>query len=456
MNVTLNQIDPVNATITIDVVKEDFAKEVEKNMKNLRKTAVVPGFRKGAAPLSKIEQIYGRSVLVEELNKLVSSKLTAYLQEEKLNILGDPLPSGDKETVEPGKESFSFSFDIGLAPQVELKLSKEDKVPYYSIEISDNMIDKYIGKLKASYGSYDNGEKVEERDLVKGVLTELDENGKPKANGILNENSVLMPDYIKDEEEKAKFTGAALDATIVFNPHKAFKGNTVELSSFLNVKKDGAENYTGNFSLTIKEIKRHKEAEINQELFDKIFEPGTVTTEEVFREKTKEIIAEQLIERSDSQFRSDVRKYLKEKAGEMKFPEAFLKRWLQTSSSSETAEEPTDADFRETIETAKYQLIKKQLIKDCKIKVTDDDILDAAEQAAHKQFARLGMQTVSAKMMENHIREMLEKEGTINRLVSASLETKLIDMLKEKLTVEIKTVTVEEFKNILSDSQIDW
>jgi trigger factor len=450
MNITCNKIDPVNATVTIDVVKEDYINEVEKSMKDLRRSTVIPGFRKGMVPLSRIRLMYGKGVLVEVLNKLVNDKLHVWLREEKLNVLGEPLPNADKqETADFNREDFSFTFDVGLAPQVELNLSKKDKIPYYSVEITDRMIDERIESYRASYGSYDNAEAVEEKDLVKGVLTERDENGNPKADGILNENAVLMPEYIKDKEEKAKFIGAKPDATVVFNPCKAFEGNAAELSSFLNIKKDEAEKYTGNFSLKIKEITRYKEAEINQELFDNVFEPGMVTEEETFREKIKEFIALQLAVESDFKFRSDVYKYLEEKAGDIKLPETFLKRWLQTSP------EYADADFRTITETLKHQVIKEQLVNDYKIEVTDNDVRETAKQVIRDQFARFGKTHVPDRQLESHVREILDKEETVRRLTNASIETKLTALFKEKLTPETRTVTVEEFQNILSGKQVD-
>jgi trigger factor len=448
MNVTLNKIDPVNVTITIDVVKEDYANEVEKNIKDLRKKAIIPGFRKGMVPLSRIQQMYGKSVLIEEVNRLVVNKLHDYIKEEKLNVLGEPLPSEVQEPFDfDNQEDYSFTFDLGLMPQIDISLSKEDQLPYYSIEVTDNMIDEQIDNFRASYGSYDLVEEIEERDMVKGVLTELDENGEPKANGILNEDVVLMPEYIKDEEEKAKFIGAKVNTTIVFNPHKAYQGNAVELSSFLKIKKEQVENYTGSFSLEIKEITRYNKAGINQELFDKVFEPETVTTEEVFREKIKEIIAQQLIPNSDYKLRIDARKYLEEKVGELKFPEAFLKRWLLTSSLKKNPES-MDAEFPKIIEELKFRLIKEQLVKDYKIEVDDIDISDAAKQVVREQFARYGMSNIQDQMLENYVREMLKKEDSVHQLIETIIETKLTDLFKEKCTLETKTVTTEEFKNL--------
>ncbi|MDR0733689.1 MAG: trigger factor [Dysgonamonadaceae bacterium] len=448
MTITLNRIDAVNATITIDIVKEDYASEVEKRIKNLRKTTIIPGFRKGMAPLFRIRQIYEKPILVEELDKLVGNQLNAYIQEENLNLLGNPLPSDDEQQTDLDKENYSFIFDVGLMPQIEIKLSKKDKVPYYSIEVSDEVIDKQINEFKISYGSYENAAETEEKDVVKGALTELDENDEPKPDGLRHEEAVLMPEYIKNEEEKAKLLGAKMDTAIVFNPHKAYEGNTTEISSFLNINKDEVENYTGNFSLKIKEILRHKNAEINQELFDKVFEPGTVTTEEAFREKIKEAVVKGLIPNCNARFLIDACKYIEKKVGELKFPETFLKRQLQTVSPSEDTQETVEAEIPKIIEQLKSQLIKDRLAKDYKIEIEEADILNTAKHVAREQFARYGFGNVSEDILKNYIKDMLNKEETVRFLVNMSMDEKLIDLLKEQFTLETKTITWEEFTNL--------
>ena len=456
MNITLNKIDPVNATVTVDVAKEDYTNEVEKNIKDLRRNAVIPGFRKGMVPLSRIQQMYGKSVLVEEVNKLVVNKLFAYIKEEKLNVLGEPLPSADEQKPLDfdKQEDYSFTFDLGLAPDIAIHLSKKDKLPYYSIEVANDMLDNQINSYKANYGTYETVEEfdVEGKDMVKGTLTELDENGEPKTDGIQNEGSILMPHYIKDEEEKTKFKGAKVNATIVFNPHKAYEGNTAELSSFLKVKKEEVGNYTGNFSLVITEMTRYKEAEMNQELFDKVFEPGTITTEEAFLEKVKETISQQLTPESDYKFLIDARKYLEEKAGDLKFPEAFLKRWLLTSSPNRTPES-LEEDFPKIIEDLKFHLIKEQLIKDYEIKVEETDIREAAKEAVRAQFAQYGMANIPDHLIEEYAQGMLKKEESVQNLIDKSVEKKLIEVLKEKFTLEPKSVTIEEFQKLFEEEK---
>ena len=454
MNITLNRIDPVNVTVTIDVAKEDYATEVEKNIKDIRRNAIIPGFRKGMVPLSRIQQMYGKSVLVEEVNKLVVDKLFDYIKEEKLKVLGEPLPSAEER--EPlnfdTQEDYSFTFDLGLAPDINVKLAKKDKLAYYSIEVTDDMLDKQINSYRSNYGTYEEVEKVEGKDMIRGTLTELDENGEPKTDGIRNEDAVLMSYYIKDEGEKAKFKSAELNTTIVFNPYKAYEGNTAELSSFLKIKKEEVSNYTGNFSLEICEITRYKEAEMNREFFDKVFEPGTVTTEEAFREKTKEMIARQLTPESDYKFFIDARKYLEDKAGKLEFPEAFLKRWLLASSSKRTPES-LEEDFPKIIEDLKFHLIKEKLVTDYEIKVEEADIREAAKKATRAQFAQYGMSNIPDLLIESYAQELLKKEESVQNFIDKSIEKKLIEVLKKHLTLEPKTISVEEFQKLFEEEK---
>jgi trigger factor len=448
MNVTLNKIDPVNATITVDVAKSDYADIVEKSLKDLRKNAVISGFRKGMVPSSRIRQMYGKSVLLEELNKLVIDHLYEYIRNEKVHVLGEPLPSEEQKSINfDTQEDFSFVFDLGLSPEINIQLDKTDKLPYYKIKVTDEMVDKQIENYKANYGSYEEAEETEEKDLIKGTLTELNENGEANATGIYLENAALMPSFMKEETEKAKFIQAKLNATIVFNPYKAYEGNEAELSSFLKIKKEEVQNYTGDFSLQILEISRYKEAEINQELFDKVFEPGTITTEEDFRKKITETVENQFKPQLDYRFIIDVREYLPEKVGDLQLPDTFLKRWLQQNSPDRTPES-IEADYPKIVEDLKFQLIWNYLTELYEIKVEEEDIKEAAKQATKEQFEQYGMSNIPDQLLENYSQEMLKKEESIRNLADKALESKMIAVLKQKVSLKSKTVTIEGFQKL--------
>lgn len=450
MNVTLNKTDSVNAAITVEIAKADYVNEVEKSLKDLRKNAVIPGFRKGMVPTSLLHQKYGKSVLVEEINELVSKSLSDYILENKLDLLGEPLPSANHTPVDfDTQEDFVFTFDIGLSPEINVKLTKDDQIPYYVIQATEEMIDKQIEYFKSQYGEHESVENVEERDVVRGRLFELDENGEPKANGLTVDNAVLMPAYMKNEEEKTKFSNAKLHSTIVFNPYKAYEGNEAELTSFLKIKKDEVKHYTDDFSFEINEITRYKEAELNQELFDKVFEPATVDSEEMFREKIKEDLTRQLAPESDYKFILDARKSLEEKASDIQFPDAFLKRWLLASDSNKTPES-LEEDYPKILEDLKFHLIKEHLIEENGITIEESDMQEYARRAARAQFAKYGMYSLPDDLLENYSQEMLKKKETYRMLGDKVFEDKLIKVLKEQVTLKSQEITIEEFQKLIS------
>ena len=280
MNVSLKNIDAVSGIVKLEIVKADYAEQVEKSLRNFRQKANVPGFRKGMVPMGMVKKMYGKHVLVEEVNRLVSDKLYNYIRESKLNILGEPMPNESEQ--QPinfdTQEDFEFCFDVAIAPEINIELSKNDKLPYYQVDIDEEMMGQQIDAYTSNFGTYDKVDEGEEKDMVKGTVAEL-ENGSPKEGGIVVEDAVLMPAYMKDEAEKAKFVGAKVNSVIIFNPNKAYEGAEAEIASFLKVDKEAVAGITGDFSFEITEITRHKKAELNQELFDKVFGEGVVNSE---------------------------------------------------------------------------------------------------------------------------------------------------------------------------------
>jgi len=450
MNVTLNKADSVNATITINVEKADYESKVEDSLKDLRRNAVIPGFRKGMVPPSFLSQKYGKSILAEELNKLVSQSLTDYIKDNKLAVLGEPLPDEKQDPIDFDKqEDFTFSFELGLAPTIDICLTKEDRMPYYRIQVTDDMIDKQIEHFKAQNGGHELVEDIEDNDLVKGNIVELDENGEPLTNGIHSENVILLPKFIKNEEEKAKFNDAKPHSTVIFNPHQAYDGDERELVSFLNIKKEEVKNHTGNFSFEITEISRFKAGELNQELFDKVFEPGTVTSEEMFREKIKEELEKQLIPESDYKFIIDAQKLLQEKAADLQFPDDFLKRWLLASDSKRTPES-VEEDFPKILNDLKFHLIKERLIEENNITIADGELEEYAKQATRAQFAQYGIQNVPDDLLEKYADDMLKKKESYRSLGEKIFEDKLIKVLKEQVTLEPQEITMEDFQKMFN------
>ncbi|KAA6301708.1 MAG: Trigger factor [Candidatus Ordinivivax streblomastigis] len=443
MNITLKNIDAVNAALTVAVTKEDYQPQVEKALNDIRKNIVMDGFRKGNAPKSRVQTLYGKSILVDEINKLVSEKLYGYIKENQLNVLGEPLPSLQEQAPLDfeKQEDYEFTFDLALAPEMNIKLSKADKLPYYSILVEDDMIEKQINNFKANYGTYDNAvEAVEAKDMVKGMLTGSNDD-------LTVEDAVLMPSYMKEETEKAKFIGAKIGDVITFNPYTAYEGHEAELASFLKIKKEEVSAHQGDFTFAISEITRYKEAELSQELYDKIYEPGTVTSEVDFRAKIKEIVVQQFAPESDYKFLLDAKQALEDKAKDIQFPDEFLKRWLVASDEKRTAE-LVEEDYPNILSDLKFQLIKDNLIKENDIKIEKEDVEQQAQKTARAQFAQYGMSNVPDYLLENYVQEMLKKEDNIQNMIDRVLEDKLIVVLKKQATLKPKEVTLEDFQKL--------
>lgn len=445
MNISLKNIDAVSGIVKLEIGKEDYAGQVEKSLRNFRQKANVPGFRKGMVPMGMVKKMYGKHLLVEEVNKLISEKLFGYIRENNLNILGEPMPNQteQKEIDFDTQEEFEFCFDVAFTPEFKVELSKNDKVPYYQVAIDEEMLTKQTDAYRANFGSYDKAEAVEETDMVKGTIAEL-ENGSPKEGGIVIVDAVLMPVYLKDEAEKAKFIGANVNSVIVFNPNKAYEGAEAEIASLLKIEKEAVATLIGDFSFEIKEITRHKNAEINQELFDKVFGEGVVTSEEEFKNKIKEALLEQFTPQSDFKFLVDSRNLLVERVGKLSFADELLKRWLVASNEKNTPE-TIESDYPKIVEDLTYHLIKESLVNENGLKVEDADIEGFAKRVAKAQFAQYGMLSVPENVLDNYAKDMLKNKQTLQNIIDRTVEEKLAGWLKEQVELDVKEVSADEF-----------
>ncbi len=449
MNVSLKNIDATRGIVKLEIGKEDYAGNVEKSLRSFRQKANIPGFRKGMVPMGMIRKMYGKHVLAEEINKLVSENLYTYIRENNLNILGEPLPNEteQKENNFDTDELFEFCFDIAMSPEIKIGLSKEDRTAYYQINIDEQMIDKQVESYRSNFGTFDEADQIaSEQDLVKGRLAEL-ENGTPKEGGIVVEEASLMPLYFKDEEEKAKFVGTAKHTVVVFNPNKAYEGAAAELSSFLRVDKEAVASITGDFSFEITQITHHQPAELNQDLFDKVFGEGAVANEEDFREKVRQTLLEQYQPQVDFKFLLDIREMLVQKAGELVFAEDLLKRWLLLANEKNT-KESVEQDYPKIIEDLKYHLIKETLVKENGLKVEEADVETFAKRVAKAQFVQYGMLSVPDDALDNYAKSLLKDKQTLQNIIDRAVEEKLAGWLKEQVTLDIKEVTPEEFNRL--------
>jgi trigger factor len=449
MNVSLKKNDAKSGIIKIEVVKADYEILLSKNLQKLRQKVDMHGFRKGMVPLGLVKKMYGKHALSEEINNLVSESLYSYIKDNDIKVLGEPIPNKteQKEMDFDTGEDFEFCFDIAISPEINISLSKDDKLNFYKITVDDELIDKHIDSYLKNYGSYDKVETIEaEEDMVKGVLVEL-EDGNIKDGGILVEEAIVMPSYMKGKTEKKKLINASLNEKVVFNPFKAYKGAESELSSLLKIDKEKIKDVKNDFSFEIKEIVHHKKAELNQELFDQVFGEGAVNDEESFRNKIKESLIKQFIPDSDAKFMKDVRTLILNKLTDTSFADDILKRWLLLSNE-ESTEDTVDKDYSNVVEDLKYHLAKEKLSDEYAIKVEKEDIVDFAKIIVRSQFAKYGMLSVSDHVLENYAKDMLKKQEMVNNIVNHVMEVKLYSALKDKISVEEKELTIEEFEKL--------
>lgn len=453
MNVSLKNNDAVSGILKVEIEKNDYAEQLSKNLQKLRQKVNMPGFRKGMVPIGIVKKFYGKQAMAEEVNKLVSEKLFSYIRDNNIHILGEPIPNEtEQKPIDfDTAEDFEFCFDIALAPEVDVKLTKKDKLEFFQVKVDDELVNKQVDSYCKNYGSYDKVETVEEEDMVKGTIVEL-EDGAPKAAGIFIEDSVLMPSYMKGKTEQKKFIGAKLGDKLVFNPNKAYKGAEAELSSFLKIAKDEVKDMKSDFTFEIKEITRHKSAELNQELFDRVFGPDVVTDEAEFRDKVKASLAEQFAPESEYKFIKDMRNMLIAKAGDVAFADDVLKRWLLIANEN-TTQEAIEADFPKVVEDLTYHLVKEKLVKDNDLKVEKEDLEALGRRVAKSQFAQYGMLSVPDDVLDNYVKDLLKKQETVNNLVDRVIDEKLSAFMKSKITVNEKDVTTEEFGKILEEQK---
>ena len=446
MNISLQNVDKVSALLTVQIEKADYQEKVEKSLKTIRQRVNMPGFRKGMVPMGLVKKQYGVSVLVEEVDKLMQEKVGEYIRENKVDMLGAPLPKESNANFETD-ENFEFSFDIALAPQFELTLSNEDTVDYYDINVTDEMVDQQVKMYTQRTGKYDKVEEYQDNDMLKGLLAELDENGNTKEGGVQVEGAVMMPSYMKNDDQKAIFNAAKTNTVLVFNPSVAFDNNEAELASLLKVAKEDVENHKGNFSFQIEEITRLIPGELNQELFDQVLGKDKAHNEEEFRAQSKETIAKQFEADSDYKFLIDVRNYAANKVGKLEFADELMKR-IMLENNKEKGEEFVAEHYDKSIEELTWHLIKEKLVRANDIKVEQSDITEMAKEATRAQFAQYGMINVPEELLENYSKEMLKKQESVEALVNRAVEAKLCAVLKGQVTLNHKAVSAEEFNKM--------
>ena len=449
MKVSFENQDKVNGLMTIIVEESDYKEKVEKSLKDYRKQANIPGFRKGMAPMGLIKKQYGEYLKLDAINKVVGEELYKYIKDNKINMLGEPLPSAKQEAQDLEKEPpYTFYFDIAVAPELKVELTSKDKLPYYDIKVDDATVDEQVDIFASRTGQYVKAEEYRKNDMLKGDLRELDEKGNTKEGGITLEAAVMMPEFIKVEDQRKLFDNAKLGDVIVFNPRKAYPDNDSEIAALLKIKREEVAQHEGDFSYQITEISRFEKAEVNQALFDQIYGEGEVKSLEEFRTKIAEGIKEQTVTDCDYKFLLDVRSYLEGKVGKLTFPDEILKR-VMLLNNKERGEEFVEKNYEASIQQLTWHLIKEQLVEANKVKIEDKDVREAAKETARIQFAQYGMIQVPEEYVDNYVTEMFKKKENVDAFVDRAIDLKLIEALKKVVTLETKEVTLDEFNKIV-------
>ncbi len=451
MNISRDNIDELNVVLKLELAKEDYDERVINVLKDYKKKANIPGFRPGKVPFGMINKMYRKPVLVEEINKLVSESVSKYLVDEKLNILGEPLPhEGDQKPIDwDTDESFEFKFDLGMAPEIDVNLTGKDKVPYYNIKVDDSLIDKYVESYAAKFGENIHVEKIEEKDLLTVSVEQLDAEGNVLEEGLKNDEARVSVEIIKDKKIKDAFLQSKKGDSVVVDIKKAYPNDT-EIASILKLKTEDAANVSGNFKFNINEIQRFINAEVNQELFDKIYGEGTVKDEKEFRAKVSEEAAQGLKRDSDYKFRIDVKDALVKKF-KQKLPDEFLKRWLFAINEGKFTMEEIEKDFDKFTEDLKWQLIKDKIAKENEIKIDEADIKAAAIDNARMQFSYYGMNNVPDEHLEAFAQRTMEDQEQIRKIAEGKMEDKIIEHARTVIKIDEKDITAEKFNKMFEE-----
>lgn len=448
MNITFENPDKVSGVLTFVIEEADYQEDVNAQLKKYRKQANIPGFRPGQAPMGMIKRQVGAQVKVDVINKLVGEKLYDYVKENKINMLGEPMPHLGEEPVDlDAPAPYTLKFDIAVAPEFKAELSKDDKIAYYNIAVDDKLVDQQIEAFASRAGSYQKVDEYQENDMLKGDLRELNEDGSTKEGGITVSEASMLPSYITVEDQKALFNGAKVGDIITFNPKKAYPTSNVEISSLLKISKEEAENVTADFSFQVTEISRYTKHAIDKELFDMVYGDGNVKDEADFRAKVVAGIQDQMNQNADFRLLQDVRTYVENKIGEVKYADELMKR-IMLANNKDKGAEYVDKNYEASIKELTWSLAKNQIVEALGIKIEDADVKAAAIDMTRMQFAQYGMNSVPEEYLTQYAEEMLKKPEQVDTFINIAVDRKLMVALKDVVTLETKEISFEDFQKI--------
>lgn len=449
MNIKFESADKINGLMTVTIEQADYQEAVDKKLKEYRKKAQVPGFRPGMVPMGLIKKQYGTAVKVDEVNRILGEKLYEYIRENKIQMLGEPLPNQEKQQPQDlaGDGPFEFVFDIAVAPEFKAELTAKDKINFYTIKVDDKLIDDQVQMYASQAGEFVEAQEWSGNDTLKGDLRQLDAEGNTLEGGITTEGGMIMPSYIKGEDERKKFEGAKPGDIITFNPKKAYPDNDAEVAALLKVQKDDVKDMESDFSFQVTEIRHFQPAAVDEKLFERVFGEG-VKDEADFRQRIADGLKAQLAGNSDYKFLLDVREYVENKVGDLQFPEALLKR-VMLQNNQDKGEDFVEKNFEASIKELKWHLIKEQLVAAAQVKVEDADLKAVAKEAIRAQFAQYGMSNVPEDVLDKYAEEQLKKRENIDSFVDRAVDMKLTQALKGIVKLVEKEVTLDEFNKMM-------
>ena len=445
MQITLSEVKDLQAVLTMVVEPADYEEKVDKELRQLRQKADIRGFRKGMVPMALVRKMYGKAVMADVINKELGAGMGKYIEEQKLDILGEPLPNEElSQKVDFDNDTtFTFAFDLAFSPEMDVVPSQNETITHYNIEVTEEMVTNQVNRYAESYGSYVEGDEVQQGDILKGTLTEQTE------NGIVKENAILNPAYIKDEEQRKRFFALKKEETLIFNPMQAFDSE-VEVASLLDIKKEDVASHNGDFAFLLQGITRHQPSEINDELFAKVYGENNIKDEADFRSHVRREIEENMKEDTDYKFGVDAKNAVMKRIADVAMPESFLRRWVKATNEKMT-DEDLDRDFPQMVEELKWHLAKSRLVKHFDIQVEKEEVEAYAKRVARMQFMQYGLAHVEDSYLTSFAQNMLQKEETVRNIVERVTENKVFEALKTSAKIEEKNVSREDFNKLFEN-----
>jgi trigger factor len=450
MNITKEQLDELNAVLNIKVEEADYQQKVEDVLKDYKKKARIDGFRPGKVPFGMIKKMYYTSVMVDEINKMVSEKLMGYIRDEKVKILGEPMPREDaaKKIDFENDKDFEFSFDIGLSPEINLDVTEKDKILFYTIKIEDAVVDEQIDNVAKRFGEFSPVDAAKGDELIKGDIYQVNDKGEVVEGGIKTEEISMSLDMMKSEDEKKKFKAAKVGDKVTFDIKKAYPNDT-EISSLLKIDKKEIESITPLFEVDIKELQKFEKHKINQDLFDKVYGEGNVKSEEEFKNKIKEELKINYERESMYKFGIDTKDYFIKKAN-ISLPAEFLKKWLVETNENLKAE-TIDKEFGEYEDEFRWQLIKDHIIRNYEVSVSEEELFEYAFQLSQNQFFQYGLYNVPIEHIENYAREQLTKPEEARRIRDQKFDEKVVAFVRDTVKLDKKDISMEKFRKLFEN-----